>query len=858
MIIGSTFYDAGDFLLIDDKKPILGVKSVNSYSDNITGGTSAFIKQFQYSVDNGITWSDWLDLSNINLQNIITKPNHLFYIRYKYTFDPGGHSEIWMNVNIVSIYTLHNSTILCGDDQGYVWNFDFNGNLLCKKKISMSGRPISSICEFVGNTYKLIVGANIGNSGIAFENTQWSSGNYDISTSVWIQQDQHGNSYAINQILMGTYTTGSICECLLTHTNVFNPATGASALTGNFICGVVVGYNIYISNSVGHIFKGKINSNSISWSDLGLKTPQPQSILSMCCIGNTRIGYTGSDGYFNYTDNYFANWHQTYIPDFSDQFTSQVYCGSNIVILGTLNGYFYKSLNNGLSFVKVNYSYTKYKINSMTYTGSYLFTALSAGILKSSDLSIFDTYPTGGGSINPLTLNSIDLNCTYEQQSIPESYKDIAFSKMNDYYTIENLEWAVNVMKKLYDKGIMASYVNRGDNADWEDEDYIDFCWCITYIVSLLVNYDRSLANILFDKDLLFDFLEQKGLFSDQYRDLDKLTYLANNFYSEIRKRGTIDIVRIKSGDEIVSGELMRLINYQVFDEFIFCLCDPERIGWCVNRSSPMYRGLWRVTNCNKAYENTLGIIDINKYPLLNSNLVSIAVQSTVEGNISCMLLSNTYGDSTIGIGIGTESTEEYLTDLTKMVRVDPSLDYEITFIYKTVGEVYHVNTYPFIYFGVKAYDDNGVIISDAFVRVNDYTFSNSFNLDGVNVGSTYQDNANWSIARGVIYGLNMQDHIVKVIGQDLKFTSSNVKNIIPQIYYPIISGTANLSQPISIYDIKIRPLKSEYSRSFLSLKNMILMWYKNNSREKTSERVESDAIDFLLPYNSRLVTKRL
>lgn len=67
MIIDNTCTEVGDVLLFSLSQPILGALSI-TYTDTIIGETATryFDKKFRYSFD-GISYTDWTELSNINL-----------------------------------------------------------------------------------------------------------------------------------------------------------------------------------------------------------------------------------------------------------------------------------------------------------------------------------------------------------------------------------------------------------------------------------------------------------------------------------------------------------------------------------------------------------------------------------------------------------------------------------------------------------------------------------------------------------------------------------------------------------------------------------------------------------------------
>lgn len=75
--------EEGDTLILENQY-IFEVGGSLTFVDEVySDGLTYFQKFFQITLD-GINWSDWEELSNVNLGNITPKRNHPFSIRYKY------------------------------------------------------------------------------------------------------------------------------------------------------------------------------------------------------------------------------------------------------------------------------------------------------------------------------------------------------------------------------------------------------------------------------------------------------------------------------------------------------------------------------------------------------------------------------------------------------------------------------------------------------------------------------------------------------------------------------------------------------------------------------------------------------
>lgn len=96
-IVNNTSSEIGDEILIQATTPIFGVIQLQSFTDILVGETATryFEKHFTYSID-GIFFSDWIELTDDNLLEIVVNSNDAFYINYRYKrvgSDPSGLLE---------------------------------------------------------------------------------------------------------------------------------------------------------------------------------------------------------------------------------------------------------------------------------------------------------------------------------------------------------------------------------------------------------------------------------------------------------------------------------------------------------------------------------------------------------------------------------------------------------------------------------------------------------------------------------------------------------------------------------------------------------------------------------------------
>lgn len=384
------------------------------------------------------------------------------------------------------------------------------------------------------------------------------------------------------------------------------------------------------------------------------------------------------------------------------------------------------------------------------------------------------------------------------------------FFQSNDFAV---LKWYVSVLEKLYERGIIPSFIDRL-NEEGLPDDFVDFWKAVTKYFAYIVIYARSYQNFPDNIVLIAEYLKQRGLIVSKNNTLDELNNLMNTFYQQIGKRGTINIIK-KEGVRTFDGELLRLIDYdRTIDEFLFNLYKPEHFGWTLGRSTPMHRNLYQNDNLNKSYETGTQVLDLAKYPITGD------VSIVVDGDNSTMFID----------GAGGISSEGGL----KYIRISPELDYEISFlIKKSSGQTLN--------FGISAYDvdENPVYCK----RVSDGVVTNQFLLN-----ATLQRDDKYILVRGILFNYNkaiIAGETTEINQGSNLILDRNIVSIVPKI--TINSGEAN------IYAIRVLPLYTSHSRAFIQSKNIIDCWLENNNNEYNFKQLRDLITRYLIPYNSSI-----
>ena len=444
------------------------------------------------------------------------------------------------------------------------------------------------------------------------------------------------------------------------------------------------------------------------------------------------------------------------------------------------------------------------------------------------------------GDFDPEIINSPILDASM--------FSDIA-------WTDETERLAKNLFKKLYFRGIIPTYVLRGDNVDnVEDEDYIALFYSIAKFYAIMACFFKRFENFYNDEELMLEWVRQNGInFDESTITLEQLQFLARHLYDEIRRRGTKmifnyegDVVNGKPSE--VDGEFIRLIRSKRSDELIYETIPLHKLGWCLGVSSPMYRGTCSARLLNKTRENEEDFQSINNYQTFSTN-GSILFASTDSRR--CLLINTTGGSC--GLGRLEGDTDTDVTD--KIYVADPDMDYEVTFMFKIQSR----SSGARLYFGVEGFDASQNKLLDAFVTTNNSEVTEMF-LNGQDLQKFVTNK--WYFVRGIIHAYS-SDTVENVklnigFGNNLSFNNRFLKYILPKIY---VSSSGSTS--VYLWNYKIRPLvrgtnilplkngrENSHSLGFIQSPKIFYSYFRSNNNSQSEEEITDIIERYLLPFN--------
>lgn len=458
---------------------------------------------------------------------------------------------------------------------------------------------------------------------------------------------------------------------------------------------------------------------------------------------------------------------------------------------------------------------------------------------------------------------SMNIGSTFIVDKKPTPTIDASmFSAINSQPETKTLE--DNFFKKLYFRGIVPNYIKRGANlSKTEDEDYITLFSTIARFFAIIIRFFKRWENISNDEEILKEILRNNGIQFDETKiTLPELQEMTQNLYNEISKRGTKEILMkvddIRPDGSVVSedGEFIRLIRANKSTEILYETVPRYELGWCLGKSSPMYRGipndclhLDKMNYSNKTTHKFATLADFNK--ILKFGNISIAYDPTIAGVGSVASIS---GSVESGFGRNSESTDA----ANYLINVDACMDYEIMFAFKVTNASGGAITAS-----IEGFTGDKIKLPDAFIMPNKTTITGSFFYEenSHSVPLTKFITNKWYYVRLIIkaYSSESQSSYKLNIGMgnELHFNNAFVKYILPTIkitggkirvcnYHirPLVRGT-------NINRITNEGFENCFSLGFLRLNKLFHMYLRNKNTTLSKEDVEDFMNHYLLPYNS-------
>lgn len=263
----------------------------------------------------------------------------------------------------------------------------------------------------------------------------------------------------------------------------------------------------------------------------------------------------------------------------------------------------------------------------------------------------------GTDATGTLTWDFFYLDVTVDPLATNTFYPTI-FTSDNVFgsFKTDNIDFVAlcgNLLEKTIKYGIIPKHFS--DENEERTEDYIHFWKTVCCWFSLHFILAKQFADIFDTQELLAELLRQRGLFLCGSEDLSVLQTLSQNYYDEVRKRGTAQVI----------PEIKRVLCNSDCDELIFTLANNYEIGWTLNNSSPLYRGAQGIRALNKMTEKGPKVLDLANYHTLGS--VSLGADVSNSAGVNAIVTDSTDVDTGFTIVTTTQGAPPLTPELSKV-----------------------------------------------------------------------------------------------------------------------------------------------------------------------------------------------
>lgn len=198
-----------------------------------------------------------------------------------------------------------------------------------------------------------------------------------------------------------------------------------------------------------------------------------------------------------------------------------------------------------------------------------------------------------------IELNSININGTQVLRATSFNISNRSIYKDYIYNNVDVMNLMVNLTQKMYADGIVPKYLIRNEETEESDitidEDYIDYWQTISTFYSVILIDNLKFENIYWKRNLLHEYLKQKGIFTCNSNDIIELQLIAQSYLTEIKVRGTEEIFKPKNYEYQIGYRNI----YALPDDFTVTPSTPVQIdgieykevkflpfGWTVQNTS--------------------------------------------------------------------------------------------------------------------------------------------------------------------------------------------------------------------------------------------------------------------------------
>ena len=464
-----------------------------------------------------------------------------------------------------------------------------------------------------------------------------------------------------------------------------------------------------------------------------------------------------------------------------------------------------------LYFYKNNNLYNVLIVSSEPYSITLLKSNFSDGDIFS--VRLYDEFVLSTIS------NLIEINKSIESNTVYSKFQFSNIFANNDSVVLSYLD---NLLIKCQENGIFPKYINT------KTDDFESLITALIKVFSYYTVFSKNISEFNDNQQYLLDYLQINDIKVNN-KNLSLVNKISETLIYQFSLRGTkFPLLKKYTFDSLeFTGEIFRLLLLNINDEFICEFHDYNDVGWFLDKSSPLYRGI--KSDIFQKIEKVTG-------EKLKANIDSLSYFS-YKGAPVLFTDSDkqTLKISTLNsIGQRPQDFTNTLTN-THLIPISNDLDYSFKF-------------------SIKALNSSGSTLSVGFLGFNelgDY-IENSFKNEKLNNYSSFLLSSQLLNTRGDYY--NFEFYLFNKNKKSNYFSkysalimSENVKFVLPFFYI----AENGVNDYFLLHNISLKPIFTQNTRSYINNKKFISIFCSN----KINDIDKNEIINKLIPYDATLLT---
>jgi hypothetical protein len=414
--------------------------------------------------------------------------------------------------------------------------------------------------------------------------------------------------------------------------------------------------------------------------------------------------------------------------------------------------------------------------------------------------------------------NLLEINKSSESNTVYSKFQFNNLFQNDDDLVLDYLD---NLLIKCKEDGIFPKFINN------QSEDFESIVASLIKVFSYYIVFSKNLSEFNNNQQYLLDYLKLNDVKINN-SNTNLVNKISQTLIYQFSLRGTkFPLLKKYTFDSIeFTGEIFRLLLLNINDEFICEFHDYNDVGWFLDKSSPLYRGI--KTNSFQKIEKQNG--EKLKSDIDSLNYFSYIGLPSLFTDLDKKTLKISKLNS---IGQRPQDFNNSLIN-THLIPISNDLDYSFKF-------------------SIKSLNLNGSTLSVGFLGFNELGvyIENSFRNEKLNNYSQFLIDSQLLNTKNDYY--NFEFYIFNKYKKSNYFSKYSalileeaVKFVLPFFYV----SENGVDDYFLLHNISLKPIFTNNTRSYINNKKFVSIFCSN----KINNIDKNEIINKLIPYDSTLL----